>query len=234
MPKSNQNLRTRNDSDIQLDGVLLEGGSLASPEGSSWSLNSCSSSSSKSIDNNPPVYFNVESESWDDSITAVNHMRHRNGSRKKESSCTVQGLETLPLSSSSSFAHNSDETDCRSTAAAATTSNGNLDLASLIQEPTTTPCSSIPNHHHPQCSTQSRPDSSQLHNHTTSSAICVPNGNGSCAEENQCQVRTSPVAVPRSNRSSHHRHESSSSASIGRYIQLIFNFPNPAIKTDYN
>lgn len=186
MPKSHQNTRTRNDSDVQLDGVLLEGGSLTSPEGSSWSLSSCSSSSSKSVDN-PPVYFNVESESWDDSMGA-NHMR--NGRSK-----TTQVVDNI------TFAHNQDETDCNPAK-----KNCNLDLGTLIHDP-------IASIHPPQSSSNSRPHSNQhISSAPNSSGLSTQNGNSGSS---QCQGRTSPVAVPRSNRSSH-RHESSSSASIGR------------------
>lgn len=186
VPKSHLNARRRNDSDIQLDGVLLEGGSLTSPEGSSWSLSSCSSSSSKSIDN-PPVYFNVESESWDDSLGAK-HLRKRKNS---------QGIDT-PI------AHNHDETyGCP------VKSNGSVDLGSFIHDPVSSIQPS-------QCSSNSRPNTSSQHVKVTTptNAKAGMNGNHS-SEVKQCQGRTSPVAVPRS---SHNRHESSSSASIGRYI----------------
>lgn len=146
------------------------------------------------------MYFNVESESWDDSMGAHHMKNNRNRN--------VQGVET-------SFAHNPDETDCDpanknfnldgSTIEANSSSvvvcdgfNGNV--SSAFSRPNSNHCSSPP----------AASDAQQ----NTSSGLAVRNGNSK--DSKQFQGKTSPVAVPRSNRSSHHRHESSSSASIGR------------------
>lgn len=61
-------IRVRNDSDIQLDGVLLEGGEChTSPEGSNWSLSSVESSHSSRSQDNPPCYFQLpQDSSWED------------------------------------------------------------------------------------------------------------------------------------------------------------------------
>ncbi|CAL8109799.1 unnamed protein product [Orchesella dallaii] len=202
VPKSQDSKigRTRNDSDIQLDGVLLEGGSLTSPEGSSWSLSSCSSSSSKSMDN-PPAYFSVESESWDDSLT----VQHLKNDRNKN----VQGLD-------SSFAQKQDETDLgpanKNNALGGSTSealsggravvsdgfNGNNSLTSIVYS-------------------NAKSDAVVPTSSNSSCEMLAPvNGNGVDAKHHR-HGRTSPVAVPRPTRSSHHRHESSSSASIGSW-----------------
>lgn len=96
-PVHSQLARVRNDSDIQLEGVLLDGeGSHTSPEGSNWSLNSCSSFQSNRSVENPPTYFQVIEESWDDCNSA------QHGTASSHTHTTHCHLQTRNVQSSPS------------------------------------------------------------------------------------------------------------------------------------
>lgn len=72
IPKKLDTLRVRNNSDIHLDGVLLEGDG-----GSDWSLSSVDSSQSNKSQDNPPAYFQIpQDSSWED-CKGIQHLLSR-------------------------------------------------------------------------------------------------------------------------------------------------------------
>ena len=190
----------RNDSDIHLDGVLLDGveGSHASLEGSNWSLNSCGSSqSNKSQDNNPPCYFQVAHDSWEECngqhLMMNNEQRIRTTSQLHNAqgqSLNHQSPATLPLSSlyNSQPQHHSNGT------------NGQIHSPACFKN-------SIA--HNVSPNQQISKSSSSSNGSATSSSIL-----------SKGTPKTMPVAVP--NRNFHqNRTESNSSASIGRWVCLF-------------
>ncbi|CAG7815745.1 unnamed protein product [Allacma fusca] len=98
---------TRHDSDINLDGVLLDGeGCHTSPEGSNWSLNSCSSSQSSKSQDHPPTYFQVTQDSWDDCSGAQHIMN-----RELPTSCQLSSRIQSGVSSSFSTVGTNGQTN---------------------------------------------------------------------------------------------------------------------------
>jgi len=207
--KPHQLSRVRNDSDIHLEGVLLDGeGCPASLEGSNWSLNSCSSSQSSKSQEHPPSCFQVNTDSWEDC----------NG--------VQQLLCRQPNGSNTSLVHNLSNPQL--------STNGLLNSsciisASMINSTTVTATSSLINgdtnghsfkaYSPSNASVQSTllPEIAALlkEDSRVDSSLAATLKNGSLPG------RTSPVAVP--NRLHTHgqiRPESNSSASIGSW-QLI-------------
>jgi len=191
---------SRNDSDLHLDGVLLDGeGSQTSPEGSNWSLNSCSSSQSSKNQDHPPTYFQVTQDSWEDC----------NGDQQPTSS----GLLSASISNNQPIAQARSSTTS-SPIASSHVSNGSNGIAHPLSS-----------HPHPIPLPVPRVSGGSLNNSKSSSRSNGSSNSptlsrGSVNNGSARRGRTSPVAVPVPNRNIQHRTDSNSSASIGSW-QLI-------------
>jgi len=224
-PKSHLLSRVRNDSDIHLEGVLLDGDvSHTSPEGSNWSLNSCSSSqSSKSHgQDHPPTYFQVSQDSWED----CNGAQHLLMSQYHSNGSFAQPISNPKLTTNGSLA-----TSCMITASmmnstntlpssSLTSSNGDNGFNGEISKSTASPsCSQTNFLHCPASSLANTGSRLGKENGTSNGTNGLLNGGH--------HGRTSPVAVPTSNRLTSHSHQvrpeskSNSSASIGRLVVIL-------------
>ena len=216
----------RNDSDIHLEGVLLDGeGNHTSPEGSNWSLNSCSSSQSNKSQDNPPSYFQVNHDSWED--CNAHHLLMSQCPSKNGQYPLAQNLSNPKLTTNGSLT-----SSC-------------IITTSMINSTTTLPSSSLTNGTNGSLGgfngslskSQSSPHSQSIQfisPSTITLATNSPKENGSSSYSANGGVsnggvhgRTSPVAVPVPNRLTFHnqtRPDSNSSASIGRFVSLILSF----------
>jgi len=218
VPKTSPLSRVRNDSDVHLEGVLLDNEACqTSPEGSNWSLNSCSSTHSSKSQEPAPAYFQVSNDSWDESSTAQPHTQHlscqsQNGSNhslvhilSQYPKLTTNGSFTGSCIISASMINSTPTTPTPEDPAGGFSKSQSPNKMQL--SPQITPTTAIP----------STPKSIE---NTLLQISALPPSLGK--NEFECgspHGRTSPVAVPLPNRlqlNHHTRHESNSSASIGR------------------
>lgn len=182
--------KVRSDSDIHLEGILLDG-SVTSPEGSNWSLNSCGSSqSNRSLsDSNPPSYFQVPPESFEDCSDVLPVFRNGKGSFPAQRVAQNPILRTCANSTSCLITNSMLNS---------ITLNGSLETNVLNSQSPNSQNSSVLG----------------LLSNNDSPPNCVKPSNGTC-ENKRLFGRTSPVPVP-NHKLNQPRLESDSSASIGR------------------
>lgn len=246
-PPKQEHIRVRNDSDIQLDGVLLDGDVChTSPEGSNWSLSSVESSQSNRSQDNPPCFFQLpQDSSWED-CKGLQHFC----SRRRHCSNSSQN-HVAQSHTNNGYTYNPNNHTNTSNSLGNSESESGISVRTF--EPAITAEDPVVHVSHPSASTYSSAGSSVLR--TCSASSISSNGanesvfppllssepdvvrNLSSSSSRQSPLimpdssleiengvfhhkhvgRTSPVAVP----GRVHRPESTSSASIGRSVNYL-------------